>query len=237
MLQSVDSHWREHLAALDHLRQGIHLRGYAQKNPKQEYKREAFELFGQMLDMIKNEVVKRIVMTVRIESREKKSDCGGSRSWRPSLMLRTSITSMPTSIRRLAPEELLAPDMSAADEHRNARPASEVPKVSRNDPCPLRQRQEGHKQCHGQLAISPVAFGCDLKKQNRANLRPLLLFAVQIAAWPIRLKIIRLAVQSDCLRLPLQRRCDHYSYQHTLFIFSKAHCPWPSIFRFPLPLT
>ena len=69
MLQSIDTHWREHLAALDHLRQGIHLRGYAQKNPKQEYKREAFELFGQMLDMIKNEVV-RIVMTVRIESRE-----------------------------------------------------------------------------------------------------------------------------------------------------------------------
>ncbi|MES2130541.1 MAG: preprotein translocase subunit SecA, partial [Pseudomonadota bacterium] len=65
MLQSVDSHWREHLAALDHLRQGIHLRGYAQKNPKQEYKREAFELFGQMLDMIKNEVI-RMVMTVRI---------------------------------------------------------------------------------------------------------------------------------------------------------------------------
>jgi preprotein translocase subunit SecA len=69
MLQSVDTHWREHLAALDHLRQGIHLRGYAQKNPKQEYKREAFELFGQMLDMIKNEVI-RIVMTVRIQSRE-----------------------------------------------------------------------------------------------------------------------------------------------------------------------
>ncbi len=69
MLQSVDTHWREHLAALDHLRQGIHLRGYAQKNPKQEYKREAFELFGQMLDMIKNEVVK-VVMTVRIQSRE-----------------------------------------------------------------------------------------------------------------------------------------------------------------------
>ncbi len=50
MLQTIDTHWREHLAALDHLRQGIHLRGYAQKNPKQEYKREAFELFGLMLD-------------------------------------------------------------------------------------------------------------------------------------------------------------------------------------------
>ena len=50
MLQSLDQHWREHLAALDHLRQGIHLRGYAQKNPKQEYKREAFELFSSMLE-------------------------------------------------------------------------------------------------------------------------------------------------------------------------------------------
>ncbi|NCV86826.1 MAG: preprotein translocase subunit SecA, partial [Oxalobacteraceae bacterium] len=69
MLQSMDTHWREHLAALDHLRQGIHLRGYAQKNPKQEYKREAFQLFAQMLDLIRNDVV-RTIMTVRIQSQE-----------------------------------------------------------------------------------------------------------------------------------------------------------------------
>jgi preprotein translocase subunit SecA len=69
MLQNIDTHWREHLAALDHLRQGIHLRGYAQKNPKQEYKREAFELFSNMLDQIKNEVI-RTIMTVRIQTRE-----------------------------------------------------------------------------------------------------------------------------------------------------------------------
>ncbi|OJA50392.1 preprotein translocase subunit SecA, partial [Burkholderia ubonensis] len=69
MLQSVDRLWREHLAALDHLRQGIHLRGYAQKNPKQEYKREAFELFAAMLDAIKQEVT-RIVMNVQIQSPE-----------------------------------------------------------------------------------------------------------------------------------------------------------------------
>ena len=69
MLQSIDTHWREHLAALDHLRQGIHLRGYAQKNPKQEYKREAFELFSQMLDLIRNDVV-RIVMTVHVQSQQ-----------------------------------------------------------------------------------------------------------------------------------------------------------------------
>ncbi len=69
LLQSIDSHWREHLAALDYLRQGIHLRGYAQKNPKQEYKREAFELFAQLLDVVKIEVT-RVLMTVRIQSQE-----------------------------------------------------------------------------------------------------------------------------------------------------------------------
>jgi preprotein translocase subunit SecA len=73
MLQTVDSRWREHLAALDHLRQGIHLRGYAQKNPKQEYKREAFELFAQTLDAIKSEVI-RFVMTVQIQSPEQLED-------------------------------------------------------------------------------------------------------------------------------------------------------------------
>jgi preprotein translocase subunit SecA len=69
MLQTLDSRWREHLAALDHLRQGIHLRGYAQKNPKQEYKREAFELFAAMLDSVKQEVT-RVVMNVQIQSPE-----------------------------------------------------------------------------------------------------------------------------------------------------------------------
>jgi preprotein translocase subunit SecA len=72
LLQSIDSHWREHLAALDYLRQGIHLRGYAQKNPKQEYKREAFELFSQLLDVVKLEVT-RILMTVRIQTQEQAS--------------------------------------------------------------------------------------------------------------------------------------------------------------------
>src|SRR6185437_4985588 len=67
MLQTLDHHWREHLASLDHLRQGIHLRGYAQKNPKQEYKREAFELFSDMLDRIKQDVV-RVVLTVQVRS-------------------------------------------------------------------------------------------------------------------------------------------------------------------------
>ena len=67
MLQILDSHWREHLAALDHLRQGIHLRGYAQKNPKQEYKREAFELFGALIEAVKLEVTRTLV-AVQIKS-------------------------------------------------------------------------------------------------------------------------------------------------------------------------
>ena len=69
MLQTVDQHWREHLANLDHLRQGIHLRGYAQKNPKQEYKREAFELFSDMLDRIKTDVT-RIILSVQVRTQE-----------------------------------------------------------------------------------------------------------------------------------------------------------------------
>ena len=69
LLQGIDTHWREHLASLDYLRQGIHLRGYAQKQPKQEYKREAFELFGQLLDSVKNEVTRQL-MTVRVQSGE-----------------------------------------------------------------------------------------------------------------------------------------------------------------------
>ncbi|MCB2016771.1 MAG: preprotein translocase subunit SecA, partial [Hydrogenophaga sp.] len=69
LLQTIDSQWREHLSALDYLRQGIHLRGYAQKQPKQEYKREAFQLFGQLLDSVKNDVT-RVLMNVRIQSPE-----------------------------------------------------------------------------------------------------------------------------------------------------------------------
>src|ERR1700730_18555164 len=69
MLQTLDQHGRDHLANLDHLRQGIHLRGYAQKNPKQEYKRESFELFSEMLDRIKQDVVK-VVLTVQVRTPE-----------------------------------------------------------------------------------------------------------------------------------------------------------------------
>jgi preprotein translocase subunit SecA len=143
MLQSVDSHWREHLAALDHLRQGIHLRGYAQKNPKQEYKREAFELFGQMLDLIKNEVVK-VVMTVRIENREEIAAAEEEMAQSHVENVHYQHADFDPSA---APEALLAP---TAHSDESQQPGSSVPKVGRNDPCPCGSGKK-YKQCHGQL--------------------------------------------------------------------------------------
>ena len=145
MLQSVDSHWREHLAALDHLRQGIHLRGYAQKNPKQEYKREAFELFAQMLDLIRNDVV-RLIMTVRVQSQEEIAAAEEqlSRSHLENVNYQHADFNP-----NLAPEELLAP--TAVDERSNAPLNNELHKAGRNDPCPCGSGKK-FKQCHGKLA-------------------------------------------------------------------------------------
>ncbi|MFD2270661.1 SEC-C metal-binding domain-containing protein [Undibacterium arcticum] len=144
MLQSVDTHWREHLAALDHLRQGIHLRGYAQKNPKQEYKREAFELFGQMLDMIKNEVIK-IVMTVHIETREEIAAAEEELAQQQVANVHYEHADFNPNA---APEELLAP---AANPGPPLQPmVNLVPKVGRNDPCPCGSGKK-YKQCHGRL--------------------------------------------------------------------------------------
>ena len=145
MLQSVDTHWREHLAALDHLRQGIHLRGYAQKNPKQEYKREAFELFGQMLDMIKNDVVKT-VMTVRIQSREEID--AAEQQLAQSHVENVSYQHADFNP-ALAPEDLLAPTANA--DSASAEPHFNGAKVGRNDPCPCGSGKK-FKQCHGRLA-------------------------------------------------------------------------------------
>ncbi|MFZ6872584.1 preprotein translocase subunit SecA [Undibacterium sp. Di27W] len=144
MLQSIDTHWREHLAALDHLRQGIHLRGYAQKNPKQEYKREAFELFGQMLEAIKNEVV-RTVVTVRIQSREE-IDAAEER------LAQSQIENVHYQHADFdadaTPEEMLAPDPGFATDQPEI---SYALKVGRNDPCPCGSGKK-FKQCHGKLA-------------------------------------------------------------------------------------
>jgi len=143
MLQSVDTHWREHLAALDHLRQGIHLRGYAQKNPKQEYKREAFELFSQMLELIKNDVI-RTLMMVRIQSREE-IEVAEERLAQPQL---ANVHYQHAAMQPDAePEELLAP---GASEPKPEPLVNALPKVGRNDPCPCLSGKK-YKQCHGKL--------------------------------------------------------------------------------------
>jgi preprotein translocase subunit SecA len=137
LLQSIDSHWREHLAALDYLRQGIHLRGYAQKNPKQEYKREAFELFAQLLDLVKLEVT-RLLMTVRIQSQEQVSEAAQAIEERASHVGNVTYTH---------PNE----DGSVSEEADRETQVLAVPKVGRNDPCPCGSGKK-YKHCHGKLA-------------------------------------------------------------------------------------
>ncbi len=137
LLQSIDTHWREHLAALDYLRQGIHLRGYAQKNPKQEYKREAFELFGQLLDTVKMDVT-RMLMTVQIQSREEAE--------RAAQAIEQQGESF-SNITYTHPNE----DGSVATQTDPATVAEEVPRVGRNEPCPCGSGEK-YKNCHGKLA-------------------------------------------------------------------------------------
>ena len=137
LLQSIDSHWREHLAALDYLRQGIHLRGYAQKNPKQEYKREAFELFSQMLDVVKMDVT-RVLMTVRIQTQEEAAQAAEAIEEQAEKISNVTYTH---------PNE----DGSVSQEAEPPNLAAQLPKVGRNDPCPCGSGKK-YKLCHGKLA-------------------------------------------------------------------------------------
>ena len=149
LLQSIDSHWREHLSSLDYLRQGIHLRGYAQKQPKQEYKREAFELFGQLLDSVKNEVTK-VLMTVKVQSGEQLEQAAEEIENRAENIANVTYTA-PTETgeveiladennsRRVAPVALAAGATTA------------FAGVGRNDPCPCGSGKK-YKQCHGKLS-------------------------------------------------------------------------------------
>ena len=131
MLQNLDSHWKEHLAAMDHLRQGIHLRGYAQKNPKQEYKRESFELFTEMLEALKVEVV-TILSKVQVKAQE--------------------------DVEAVEEQRRQADDTPKNFEHKSAsepeKPNAALrqgPKVGRNDACPCGSGKK-YKQCHGKLS-------------------------------------------------------------------------------------
>jgi preprotein translocase subunit SecA len=136
LLQAIDSHWREHLAALDYLRQGIHLRGYAQKNPKQEYKREAFDLFSALLDTVKMEVT-RVLMNVRIQSQDQVAQATEALEEQAGHLSNVTYTH---------PNE----DGSVSQETDPATAVQEVPKVGRNDPCPCGSGQK-YKACHGKL--------------------------------------------------------------------------------------
>jgi preprotein translocase subunit SecA len=138
LLQSIDQHWREHLAALDYLRQGIHLRGYAQKNPKQEYKREAFELFSQLLDVVKMDVT-RILMTVRIQTQEQVAEAAEAIEQRAEAISNVTYTH-PNEDGSIG-QETDAPVVGGEG----------LPKVGRNDPCPCGSGKK-YKHCHGRLA-------------------------------------------------------------------------------------
>ena len=145
LLYSLDTHWREHLAALDHLRQGINLRGYAQKDPKQEYRREAFELYGELLNVIKNDVVKNI-MTVQIRSASE---------------LDKASESMNDDLAKLSDLQYqhADPDMEVAGSTGDRGAAIEImpapvragPKIGRNDPCSCGSGKK-YKNCHGALS-------------------------------------------------------------------------------------
>ncbi len=138
LLQSIDTQWRGHLSSLDHLRQGIHLRGYAQKDPKQEYKREAFELFSDMLDRIRNEVVK-VLLTVKIQSPEQVEVT------EPESASLDNVTYHHSDY----DAALSGEDPGIAGSMQNERAG--VPKVGRNDPCPCGSGKK-YKHCHGKLA-------------------------------------------------------------------------------------
>ena len=143
MLQVIDSQWREHLAALDHLRQGIHLRGYAQKNPKQEYKREAFELFSDMLDRVRDDAIK-VLMTVRIQSAEEVQQAEEA----AALAAQNQQLEYQHSEYQEGGEPAAAIPAPASDHPGTIR--NILPKVGRNEPCPCGSGKK-YKQCHGQL--------------------------------------------------------------------------------------
>jgi len=143
MLQTLDHHWRDHLSSLDYLRQGIHLRGYAQKNPKQEYKREAFELFSDMLDRIKQDVVK-VVLTVQVRTQD-------------DVQAVEEVPPVNVQYQHAEFDEALAPGASPqGDGNGDVAVAPPPPfvragqKVGRNDPCPCGSGKK-YKHCHGRL--------------------------------------------------------------------------------------
>ncbi|MDX1678857.1 SEC-C metal-binding domain-containing protein, partial [Arsukibacterium sp.] len=144
MLQSLDTHWKEHLAAMDHLRQGINLRGYAQKNPKQEYKREAFELFSNMLDELKTDVI-GILSRVQVKAAEDVEAVEEQRR---------KADAVPHNYQHADAGQMANEPAAAAASAAGAMAAPVVregEKIGRNDPCPCGSGKK-YKQCHGKLS-------------------------------------------------------------------------------------
>ncbi|MGF1725835.1 preprotein translocase subunit SecA [Photobacterium nomapromontoriensis] len=142
MLQNLDTLWKEHLAAMDHLRQGIHLRGYAQKNPKQEYKRESFELFEGMLESLKSDVI-AILSKVRVQQQEEVERVEEERRRQAEELARRQQFQHQNAASQIA-DESESSDAEAAPYQREER------KVGRNEPCPCGSGKK-YKQCHGQI--------------------------------------------------------------------------------------
>jgi preprotein translocase subunit SecA len=143
MVQQIDSHWREHLAAMDYLRQGIHLRSYAQKNPKQEYKREAFELFNSLLDRVKYDAISMLARVhVRSEAEIQAEEEDRQRRLEQAMRLQHA-----------TPESLVAPAtaLPSGPDAQVAPFVREVRKVGRNEVCPCGSGKK-FKHCHGALA-------------------------------------------------------------------------------------
>ncbi len=164
LLQTMDQHWREHLSSLDHLRQGIHLRGYAQKNPKQEYKREAFELFSLLQQRVRDDAMK-VLMTVHIQSAEEVQQVEQAKQAQPSYD-NISYTHADFNEGVAAAESAAAAAGTTADAESIALALQNAPtqdfedaqqpfkrygdKIGRNDPCPCGSGKK-FKQCHGKI--------------------------------------------------------------------------------------
>ncbi|WP_394145456.1 preprotein translocase subunit SecA [Vibrio atypicus] len=142
MLQTLDTLWKEHLAAMDHLRQGIHLRGYAQKNPKQEYKRESFELFEGLLDALKTDVI-TILSKVRVQQQEEVERMEEQRRAQAEEAQRRA-----QAQHAAAENQLSDGDDSSEGAHQPV--VRDERKVGRNEPCPCGSGKK-YKQCHGQI--------------------------------------------------------------------------------------
>ena len=147
MLQILDRHWKEHLANMDHLRQGIHLRGYAQKNPKQEYKKEAFELFQTMLNQIQHELV-RVLHNFEVRREDEVERLEAQRQEEARVQAEKM---------KAEQEEVAAPTAQGDGTGQTQGPPEkprtvvrEGRKVGRNEPCPCGSGKK-YKQCHGKL--------------------------------------------------------------------------------------